>query len=449
MMYAMFQRLMLILCLCCFIAPLSALAQSAGFSTIRDDETESYLKDISFPLFRAGGLAAENVRMFIVNSPAINAFVAGGQNMFIHTALIVESDDPNMLIGVIAHETGHILGGHIVRKTQEFEQAGLGNTIGTLLGIASIAAGAPSAAGLAIVSGSNHVAERSFLKHSRSHEEAADQAALQLLEKVHISPRGLLTLLEKFYLEQNLLFDEINPYQQSHPLSQERVNHIRNALELNPKLDYPTPESWTQRHQRILGKLRGFLNKAKHTFERYPKTDQSIPARYARSVAYYRESDLASALSEIDSLIQDYPQDPYFHELRGQILFEHGQLEGSLESYQNAHTLLPSAPMIEFGLGQVLLGLNEPRYYERAVTHFTRVLHKEPQNSLAWRQLGITYGKMGILGKSYAALAEEAALRQQDEDVTRFTTLAKKHLPENAPERLRIEDLLKTKKKKD
>lgn len=419
------------------LLPSQTLAQ--GVATIRDDETEKYLREISYPVFDAAGLYSDGIKLIIVNSPVLNAFVAGGQNMFIHTGLIVESDDPSLLIGVMAHEAGHIRGGHIIKKTENISEAGIKSAIGYVLGAASVAVGAPPIAGAVFGSAGQHAAVRGFLKHSREYEEAADQAAIDILSKTGISPNGLITLLEKLGSDQRAFIGDVNPYIQTHPLSVERVNHLKAAIQSKPELDKPTDEKLLAKHHRIIAKLRAFLGDPQDVLKRYDK--DTIPARYARAVAYYRIPDIKKALMEIDSLIEEFPDDPYFHELRGQMLFENGYIKESVESYKKEMELTPDATMARLQLGTAQIAIEN---YEGAIQNLKQVVLQEPKNSFAWHQLAIAQGRINNLGDSYFALAEEAALKGNKDDVTKYIALAKKNLAEGSNTIIREKDIMAT-----
>ena len=426
---------------CFLLIPFSAIAE--GISIVRDEETEKYLNDISSPVFTAAKLEPNSIKIFIVNSPVLNAFVAGGQNMFINTGLMILSNDPSLLIGVMAHETGHISGGHLIRKLDEASEAGFKATLGYILGAASVAAGAPPAAGMAIMQGGQHIAERQFLKHSREHEESADQAALNILEQIGTSPAGLLELLEKLNAEQRTVYGDLNPYIQTHPLSSERVSHVRAALNNLSNVDVPTKKDLKSRHMRIVAKLRGFIEKPEKVLEDFPESDNSLPARYARAIAYYRIPELKKAISETNSLIEDFPEDPYFYELKGQILFENGYVDESIIYYKKTTAMLQNSvlPRLELATAQLA---SQHDMSNEAAENLEKVILYDPENAFAWHQLGIAYGRSGRLGLSYLALAEKAALSGNKEDVIKMMNLAKKNIPAGFPIEVREKDIIKT-----
>jgi len=400
-----------------------------SLSLIRDAETEGYLKLLATPVLQAAKLNPDHVKIIIVNSSVINAFVAGGQNIFLHTGLIIQDEkDPAQLIGVIAHEVGHILGGHLIRKRQELEDVSLEATLTSLLGIASMALGAVEA-GNAIFSGGQHVAQRHLLKYSRSHEEAADQTALHLLEEVGVSPRGILSLLQFLMAEETVALDEKNSYRRTHPLSQERVMHVRSTLERKPDLDRPSPQKLQLLHRRIVTKLKAFLRPPSQVLQEY--RGDSVNDRYARAIALYRVPDIEKALTEINGLIEDYPKDAYFHELKGQMLFEHSRIKESIPAYRKAFELAPSSQLIRMELAVAQMATEEDEGYKEAVDHLEYVVVSDSRNGYAWYQLGIAYGRMDNLAMSYVALAEAARLRNKIKEAKEYLALAERYLKED------------------
>jgi len=437
------KKIILILLICLIAVP--SLAQKKAISTIRDAETERYLHKISDPIFEAAGLSPSSIKIIIVNDPVLNAFVSGGQNMFINTGLITESDDPSMLMGVIAHEAGHIAGGHLIKKMDDAKKSQIEAALGYILGAASVAVGAPPGAAIALMSGGTHVAQRNFLKFSRSHEEVADQMALSFMEKVGIKADGLITLMEKLNKNQNLLYDDVNPYKLTHPLSSERISHLKAAQKVEQERFLTAP--LILEHLRIKAKLEAFLGDVDSVLKKYKK-NESDKADYARAIAFYRIPNIEKSLSHIDTLIKKYPDDTFYHELKGQILFENGRIEESIISYQKAFDLMPDSPLIHLELASAYLSMakNEIETEKNAriaINLLEKVVIKEAFNVHAWHQLAIAYGKNNQLGLSYMALAEKAFIYKDAENVEKYIELARKNLGKDSPSQLRVHDLLK------
>lgn len=429
------------------VAPIApVLAQGKSISVIRDEETEVALREYSHEIFKAAGLAPQNITIIIVNDEALNAFVTAGMRMFVNTGLIVESESPEMLIGVMAHEAGHIAGGHVIRQQQEFENVGIGAAISYVLGAASIAAGVP-AVGQAIITGGTHAAQRTALSYSRVHEESADHAALNYLDKVGYSSTGLLALLEKLGNREAMFHSDADPYALTHPLSPERISRIKDHLS-KKEGEYHLPERFKVQQKRIVAKLVGFMQPMEQVLLKYPETDMSLPGRYARAIAHYRASDIETAITQIDGLIADFPEDTYFHELKGQVLFEHGRIAEAVPEYKKAVALLPGAGLLHMELGVAQLALDDPEARLEAIEHLERAVVKESSNAFAWHQLGVAYGRAGKLGHSYLAFAEEAALKNNKEDVKLYVGKAKEYLPKNSPAALKVKDLIRATEEK-
>lgn len=426
-------------------------AQSAFAGMIRDAEIESYLKNLAEPVYKAAGLSSDQVRMFIVQDDAINAFVAGGANMFLHTGLITETETPEMLLGVMAHETGHIAGGHLLRGQQAIKNAQIGAVLTYLLGAAAIAGGGGDA-GTAIIAASNHTATRQILAYTRGNEQAADQAALSYLDAIGISSHGMELMFERLRREEKQhIGANIDAYARTHPLSQQRIEHIRNHTLASPHKDKSLSASIHKRHQRIRGKLLGFLDDDGTVFRRYPKRDTSDEALVARAIAYSARSQSEQALSEMQALLVSAPHDAYAHELHGHILFELGNLEEAANAYQTAKNLAPDSGLIHSDYAKVLLALGQDK---SAMTELTLASKLDPTYHQTWRLLSRAYGKQGDIASAELALAELSALNSDHKDIILHLDRAKQHGEVSELNQLRMDDLrrfadiLETKDKK-
>lgn len=410
-----------------------------GTTTIRDDETEAYLAEIAAPILKAAGLNQKHVDFYILSDHRLNAFVAGGQNIFLHTGTIMQDPkDPALLMGVIAHESGHISGGHLSRRQQEASNAMVQQALGYLVGLGAAVAGAPAEAVVAAATGGQQVAMRNYLAYSRSHEQAADQAGVGYLETAGISPRGLLELLNTLTEQNRLALQDADPYTQTHPLSPDRVEFIRNLLKNKPQIDKPTPEDLKEKHRRIVAKLYGFLEEPAATRRTY--NDPSDPVhRYARAIADFRDNKLAEALKTMDGLIAQFPNDPYFHEFKGQMLFENGKLEAAQTAYERA-LALHNSTLMKFNLAMVLIAREK---FASATPLLEAVTTAERQNSFAWDRLGVAYGRQNKLGESYWALAHKALLRAEGEDLRTYIARAKAALPEGSRQYKDLQDMEK------
>ena len=419
---------------------LGTTAWAAKISLIRDAEIETTIRDYATPLFAAAGLDVEAVRVHLVNDRRLNAFVAGGMNLFINTGLLMRVESPGQLIGVIAHETGHIAGGHLARTEDALRGASATTILAYVLGAAAAVAGSGDAA-IAIIAGGHSIGRQSFLQYSRTQERSADQFAVTTLERTGQSSRGLLEFLEILGDQDVLTTSQQTQYARSHPLAQDRVNFVRNQVAGSRFSDVDdTPENWVAFH-RMQAKLYGFLDPTGRVLKRFPETDTSVEARYARSVAYYRRVDIPNALAEVDSLIAEDPGDPYFHELKGQILFENGRILPAATSYQAAVERLPGSPLLRVGLARALIEAGDPAMLEAARDHLEAAVSLNDGNASAWRLLSIVYGRSDDAGKSALASAEYALLIGRYKDAIRFADRADKFLPFGSPSQLRVEDI--------
>ncbi|MDG1287127.1 MAG: M48 family metalloprotease [Rickettsiales bacterium] len=413
------------------------IAQPAyALSLIRDAETEALLRDYSDPIFEAAGLEPSSVNIFIVNDPTLNAFVAGGANMFIHTGLIMASKEPETLIGVIAHETGHIAGGHLARGTEALKDAQLSTILSYVLGAAAgLAGGGEAAAG--ILSAGQHVTQRNILSFTRVNEQAADQAALSYLDKTNISPEGMLSLMEKLRSREQLYRTKLDPYALTHPLSKERIAHVRGHLlkqnKKAPKLDAETME----RHARVLGKLKGFLNDPEILLQ--ATANEKTSDKLTRIVAAHRLSKTEDALKGIDELLVKEPKNPYFLELKAQILSETGRHSESRPYIQKALSLKPDSGLLRTDYARVLMSQKNADF-TLAAKELSRASQQDHTNALTWQLLGQAEAEIGHNGKAALAYAEAALLRSDGELARRYATEALDKLPKTSPAMLRAQD---------
>ncbi len=433
-----FPLLLVLLLVFALAAP--AVTQRKPVSLIRDAEIENTIKVFARPLLDVAGIPVESVRVYIVNDDALNAFVAGGMNLFIHTGLIQKAGGPDGLIGVLAHEIGHISGGHLVRAPEVLENVGIEALISYILGAVVMVAGQGQAGGAIIATGTG-IAQSSLFRYSRAQEQSADQAGVKFLDATGQSARGLLTTFEILKKQELLVSDRQSPYLRTHPLTDDRIEFIRSHLATSRFTNALAKPEFVALYDRMVAKLDGFLNPPGHTLKKYPESDTSERASYARAVAYHKLADLPQALAELDSLLVTHPDDPYFHELKGQVLFEYGRIGDAIPAYERAVALLPDEPQLRIGLAQAQIETNDPALNAVALGHLRRAVLSERTNVMAWRYLGIAYGRAGEFGQSSLALAEEALLRGSKADVLFHTQRAEQALPEGSPGWLRLQDV--------
>jgi len=420
----------------------SAQSRAQRPSLILDTETEDIIRIYASPIFKAANLKGSDVKIFIVKDNSLNAFVAGGQKLFINTGLIINSDSPGQIIGVIAHETGHIAGGHLSRIHDALSKSTGPAILGLLLGGAAAVVSGRGDVGAAIIAGGQNAALRNFLAYNRTQEASADHAAISYLEKTEQSARGLLNFMEKLGDQELLSPAQQDPYVRSHPLTRNRMATLANHIETSKFSDQPETERFTALHRRMKAKLFAFLNPYGRTIRIYKTNDPSLESRYARAIAEYRRTNLEPALKLINGLIAEHPQDPYFHELKGQMLFENGQIIESIRAYGTAAQILPDAPLIRRDLARAQIEANDPKLLNAAIANLEIALSRDRESASNWRFLAIAHGRNGDQGRSYLALGEEALLRGKP-PVARFQAGRAKNLyKRGSREWLQAEDIL-------
>lgn len=407
---------------------------TSGFSIIRDAEIENSLAEISSPIFKAANLDPNHVDFYLINSKEINAFVMGGMNIFITTELFMREENPEMLMGVIAHETGHIIGGHLARKDEVNQDAMASIAIGYLLSVGAVIAGSPEAAG-AIATGSGNILQRNILKHNRIQENEADQTALNIMQKLSISTNPMIGLLKYLFNKSLAGSDNINPYSQTHPLSIDRINFFTR----NPVPNKPLLPQKLENFKRSVVKMRAFLWDPNQVLKIYNGDNDT--AIYAQSIAWFRKFNLEKSLSLIDKLLMKYPLDPYYNQLKGQILFENGKVADAFIYYQKADKLLPNNSQIKLYLAIALIALEQQKNLDKAIDNLQFVIRKEPYNSFAYQQLSIAYGRNGDIGESYLYLGEAELIQRDYKKAIRYANLALDKLAKNSPAAIRAGDL--------
>ncbi|MEX2616509.1 MAG: M48 family metalloprotease [Alphaproteobacteria bacterium] len=396
--------------LCIALITLSGQTSAKNISIIRDTEIENTIRVYSAPLFEAAGLQANDISIHIVNDPTLNAFVAGGQRIFMNTGLLMRAGDASQVIGVIAHETGHISGGHLVRLQERLRNSTAQSILAMILGgVAAVASGEPGAA-QAVIAGSATIQQRTLLSYTRTMEQSADQAGFEFLESTGMSARGLLAFLEILSGQESLSASRQDPYVRSHPLTRDRIEFLREQIARSPNSDKPVSEHLTRAHDRMQAKLKGYLNPLSRTLRDFPETDTSVPARYARAIGYKEKHQVDQALAHVDSLLAEAPNDPFFHELKGDILQDAGKVADSIPSYRRAIEILPWAALIRINLAQSLLEMNNPAMDNEALVNLNEALRYEPEIPLAWRLKSTAFSRSGDQAHVMLALAEEAML---------------------------------------
>lgn len=423
------------------------VAQAAG-GLIRDAETEALLRRYAVPLFKAAGLRPRAVKVHIIAANSINAFVTNGQRIFIHTGLLSQAETPGQVIGVIAHETGHIAGGHLARARQRIEELQTASIVSMLLGVAAVAGGAlagsgGASAGTGVLLGGQQTVQRSFLAYQRTQEAAADQAAVRYLEASKQSGKGMLTLFEKLADQALVSLRNVDPYVLSHPMPRARISLLQRMVANGKYTNKPDSPALQFRHDLVRAKLRGFLEPAPLVLRYYPPTNDSIPANYARSIAYYRAGELGRALPIIDRLIAAIPKNPYFQELKGQMLFESGRVREAIAPLQKAVKIAPRSGLIRILLAQAMIATEDRRLVDRAIAHLVKARHTETRSAMLHRQLALAYASKGNIPRAQLESAEAAMLAGKYKLAKQHAKRAVKSFKKGTPEWLKANDILK------
>lgn len=420
-----------------------------GLPIIRDGEIEQLLRDYTAPLFKAAGIRTGAAKVIIVGDRSFNAFVANGQKIFVNVGSIMESKTPNELIGVLAHEAGHIAGGHLARLRMELSNATIWAVAGMLMGGAAVAVssrnrnvGTSGTGPMGAVLGPQEMARRALLSYQRGEEQAADIAAMNYLNATGQSARGLLATLERFQSESLFKTASIDPYLLSHPLPRERISNLEQQAKKSPFWDKTDPPALQLRHDMARAKLVGFTTSAGEASRRYPLSDTSLPGRYARAIAAYRYGRLDDGLAQIGALIATQPNNPWFHELRGQALLEAGRADQAIEPLRRATALAPGATPVQVMLGHALLTSNNPRNVDQAITILNRVTQKESDNAEAFQYLAMAYEKKGNQPQAMISAAQGLMLMGRFVEARTQADRVKKLVPERSPIWLKADDIM-------
>jgi predicted Zn-dependent protease len=406
-------------------------------SVLRDTEIENDIRTLASPIWRAAGLSPGDVGVYLVNDDQINSFVAGGQAIFINTGLIERAENPNQLIGVIAHETGHIAGGHILSSKEAMHNASIESIIAMALGAAAAVAGHSGAPLL----GAMGVGQRAFLRFSIAQEATADHAALNFLDRACLSARGLLRFFEILQSNELLAGAGGDQWASTHPLTPQRIEYVRDHIEHARCSDAPDRPGSAELMRLIQVKLHAFLDPPSTTLAAYPLSDTSELARYARATAYYRVPDLDKALPAIDGLIRDFPNNPYYRELKGQTLFENGRNREAIAPYEAAVRLAPSAPLLRVALSQTYIETKDPVLNRRAIAYLNDAGREEARDSDIWHFLAVAYGRDNQMGMAALSLAEGALADGRKKDAMQQAIRAKQLLTRNTAGYARAEDI--------
>ena len=433
-------------------APLRA-QENKGPPILRDTESEALLREYTRPILRAAGLEKQNIQMVIINDSAFNAFVADGRRIFVNYGAIMQSETPNQLIGVLAHETGHLAGGHLAKLREQLARAQTQMIIAMLLGAGAIVAGASRGssgagladAGAAAVAGPGEMIRRSLLSYQRQQEENADRAGVKFLTMTGQSAKGMYDTFRRFTSESLFAARGADPYLQSHPMPADRVAALEEIARASPYWDKKDDPALQLRHDLMRAKISAFMERPDTVYRRFPLSNTSLPARYARAITTYLHGDLNRALTQIDGLIQVQPNNAYFYELRGQALLEGGKPNEAVAPLHKALALSNNAPLIEMLLGQALVATDNRAHTDEAITILRAAVSRETEAPLGFSQLAMAYGKKGDYAEADLASAQAAYLRGDNKTARELASRAKTRFAIGTPGWVKADDIVTAK----
>ncbi|MFL2655724.1 MAG: M48 family metalloprotease [Alphaproteobacteria bacterium] len=425
-----------------FVFTKTQQCHSNQFNIVRDAEIENIIEGYARPIFNSAGLTADNIQIRMLNNLQVNAFVLGGQRIFINTGLIIKASNPNEVIGVLAHETGHISGGHHARIHQDLDRTNNIDVLSMFLGAALGYATRDVSAGFAVSKAGKGLAIAERLKYSRMQEASADSAALKYLDITGQSAKGMKTFFEKINNNQLLMVGQKNPYLSSHPVTTDRIILVENHLHLSRYTDVKSKNSEITDFEMMRAKIIGFTLPYKKVHKIYPvETDNSQPAIYARSISNYLRGDLIKALPIIEKLIKRQPKNPFLYELKGQMLFENGKIKESLLPYKTSVKLAPNEPLLRINLAKAQIELNTDILMQKAKSHLNLAATQEPAILEIWRLLSIVYGRLGMMGEMVLSQAEFQLLSGNYQSAKVLSDRATKKLNVGSPQWLRSQDI--------
>lgn len=431
-----------------------ALAQSKSVPIVRDAEIEALVSDYATPVINAAGLGKHAIKIVLVNNPSFNAFV-DGRRIFINTGALLQAETPNEIIGVLAHETGHLAGGHQFKLREQLANAKTMAVVAGLIGIGAVVGGAAgggkglSQAGMGVAMGGPEVAMRSLLNYQRTEEMAADRSAITYLASTGQSAKGMLTTFERFSNALSLTGTRADPYRISHPLPRERIANLETLARASPYFDKLDSPALQQRHDMMRGKIAAYTSGGASVMQTFRKDPRNIGARYGDAIATYLNGSSQSALSKIDVLIKEQPKNPYFQEMRGEILLKQNKAEEAAKAFQKASALDPrKSSLIRMSYGRALMLTGTPANLKSSINEIRASIGRDRESPAGYGYLAQAYGQMGDMARSDLASAEEKYYSGKIQEAQIFATRAQRGLKSGSPEWIQAQDIISTKPKK-
>jgi predicted Zn-dependent protease len=431
--------------------------ENKGPKLLRDTEIEQLLRDYTRPILRVAGLEKNNIQVVIINDPTFNAFVADGRRIFVNYGALMQSQTPNQLIGVLAHETGHLAGGHLAKFREQLANAQTSMIVAMLLGVGAMVVAAKGGnsnsgignVGAAAVSAPQALLQSTLLSYQRQQEENADRAGVKFLNATGQSAKGMYETFKRFSQDSLFAARGADPYQQSHPMPAQRVAALEELAKSSPYWDKKDDAALQLRHDMMRAKTSGFMEQMDTVYRRYPPSNDTLPAKYARAIATYLHGDLRSALAQIEVLIQAQPNNPYFYELRGQALLEGGHPNEAITPLRRAVQLSNNAPLIEMLLGQALVASDNKAYAAEAITILRAAVAGETEAPIGYLQLAMAYGRKGDYAEADLASAQAAYLRGDNKTARDLASRAKSRFAVGTPGWVKADDIVSAKPTKN
>lgn len=424
----------------------AAAQQQKRPKLIRDVEIEALLRDYMRPVWAAAGLTQQNIRVVLIDDPSFNAFVMDGKRIFVNTGALMQSETPNEIIGVLAHETGHIAGGHLARMRQQMESAQTMAIAAMLLAVGGVAAtaGSNNVGGNpgGLIAGPQEAIRRTLLAYQRGEEQAADRAAISYLAATKQSPRGMLKTFERFQNDQLFISQRVDPYVLSHPMARERIAALEELVAKSPYVNAKDPPALQARHDMMRAKLYGFTQRPDAVARRYPLSDNSLPARYARAISTYRFGSVPDGVRQVDGLIAEQPGNPYFYELKGQALLEAGRAREAVAPLRKASELTGGNPLVRTMLGQALVESGDKSSTEEAIRELNFGLQRDSSSAAGWRYLATAYGQKGDIPNADLASAQSAFNGGDYKLARELASRARQKFPLGSPGWLKADDIV-------
>lgn len=427
-----------------FAGPLLAVSLPAGaqgFGLLQDTETERLLRSYEEPILKVAGIDPAAVHMYIVNDTELNAFVAEGQNIFSNAGLFIQLQTPNELIGVLAHETGHMAGGHLSRGSDAMDKASIPMLLSMIVGVGAMIAGAGEA-GMVLMGLGQDVAMAQFLSFSRAQEATADQMGQRYLRLTHQSGMGMVNVFNRMANNMARMVKNPERFATSHPADRDRVALMERIANESPYRDVPDSPASVHAFRMVKAKVIGYLLPVREVLDRYPAKDKSAEARYARAMVYLRQPNLSGAMSEIQSLIKEEPNNPYFQEVLGQIYVSMGQPVKGVDPFRKAVSLLPDAPELRVSLAAAMIATERKDMSQPAIQQLKVALQMDREQPFAWYELAQAYSDLGQTAQADLATAELRYYNGNAQEAAMFALRARQALPQGSPDWQHANDIL-------